>query len=202
MSYDFKWLETLNKNPHLAWTGVVVFVALLGLDRGGIIRLGDVPAGNLFAVVGLVVCLGFAASHAFKIIFAHANSKRHQSLLTQRRASRKAEERREYEEQRGEQVRKVLQRLEALSAGELSLIAEALREGRQSFIEDYADPSVQLLRKKGFVNLAANMFEEHRAPFVFPDDIWAGIVERKDELLRRHDAIRRAAQEAAGRRRY
>ena len=196
MLLDPKWLDAV-KLPLRVIAGLFLgSVALLIIDNHGWVLLKELggPARTIVAITAVLTgALTFTGLSA--ILLETWGQKRKRDAIADRRRDRDDQRRR----QRQEAEASVIARIEFLSEGELRHIAGALRDNSQSFYTWVHSPTVTTLMEKGLVRTLGGTHHEDHYPFTIVDFAWKYLIENRDEIIAKDNAIQRA-KEAAKRR--
>jgi hypothetical protein len=189
MMPDAKWLDALKLPLRVNVAVALICVALLALNLSGLLDLAAVhsltlPVLTILAVTFCVLTLVGCVDR----LFAPARERAKRSLLAARRDIRRREE----EERQEAGRRRVLDRLDHLSEGELDRLVRCILDKSPSFVADSGDPSISLLVGKGFVWSPGGFHDFDKYPFSIHDFVWEALRKRKYEFIRRHTESKRA----------
>ena len=156
----------------------VLVLANLGLLAKPVVIVASVVSGSL-SLTGIVAFFLDLHKHRQK-----------QNLLSLRHQTRT----REAQESRAKAEAAALERLDHLAPQELRHLADALKNGSQSFYTYVRSPSVTTLRGKGLVYTPGGEHHQDHYPFTISDFVWKILIERKEEFLAK-DALNRIGEE-------
>ena len=200
MLTDLKsWLEALKLPVRIIVGLLIACITLLALYVFKVLTFEFFGEHTIPILIILSVVFGaLSLAHLGELLFGPFNEARKQSILSKRRDIR----RQEAEADRAERQRAALARLDHLSADELRLIADALREGAQSIYIYFHSPPAGTLIGKGLLYTPGGTYHQDHYPFTFHDFVWTELIARKDEFIAKDDENqRRNAEEENNRKR-
>ncbi len=167
---DSGWLQALNLPLRVTIGVALACSTLLVLDSRSVLLLGTF--GSLtrpLVIVALVVAAALSITGIGAIVVKHI----------QRKLERAA----------------VLERLEHLAPFELRLLADAIKEKRQSFYTYVHSPHVATLMAKGIVHSPGGTHNQDHYPFTINDFVWKYLLERKDDFIYRDETNKKSEAE-------
>ena len=188
---DPKWLDALKLPPKASLTVALASSLLWLLQLLGHLDLGSFVIAIAAWVQTIVAILDY--------LTMPLREKRKLTLLSARRAQRKIEQ--EIEEEADKRAR--LAHLDSLSAYEVRVVVDALREGSPTFYTYVHSPPVTMLLGKGLVWTPGAPGSIDHYPFSFHDFVWEALLARKSEFIEKHVENEKVenAKKAAGRQR-
>lgn len=195
---DPKWADAL-KLPTKVLAGLFLAAgAFLLLDQYGMLRLADFHAQLRTGVIAAAVVFGcLTLTSLIGEAWGAVKQFRKAGQLEARRSLRQ----KEAKDRLTEAQVTVLKRLEHLSAEEIHVLAEALRQSAQSFNWPVHDGCISNLGLKGLLDSPGGEHNRYHYPFTIPDFVWAALLGRRDEFLERDITLQRqkAEQSRGGR---
>lgn len=189
---DSGWLQALKLPLRILLGIAIACVVLLVLDHKTLLDLG--AFGTLtkpLVIVALVFTAALSVTGIGGLIYEFVTDGRKNTALQAERIAREKELREQSELERAA----VLERLNHLAPRELRYLADALREGSQSFYTYVHSPPVTTLMGKGLVYTPGGTHHQDHYPFTIHDFVWKALLQRKAELIARDDANQKREDE-------
>jgi hypothetical protein len=177
---DSGWLAALNLPTKVVAGVFIALCVTLGLDIYEYIDLSSI--GSLTRLILVLLCVLFGGLLFASLVELAAQpkiAKMKTTLLAERRKDREDEKAAEREAAR----QRALANLDHLSAWELRIVADALKEGSPSFYTYAHSSPVAQLQAKNLVYSPGGTHHQDHYPFTFHDFAWKVLLQRKDEFL-------------------
>lgn len=192
MALEKGWIDALRLPVRIMLGIFVASVSALALDYLAMIELDKLSPSLRSVTILMAVFSGALTLTGLGGLVYDALLARLRHSLVEERRQKKVSEKADAKEK---SEANVLSRIDYLSEHELKYLADCLRSNSQTFQAYVHSPPVSTLMAKGIVYTPGGTHHEDHYPFIIRDFAWRSLLERKDEIIRKHEENQRRAEQ-------